>query len=156
MDVGILKNQTTMFVLRSIRDGLHQVPRIVINLERREIAIFFQLGIFNRQQKTTTVEDTFQNHRLKLPLGQLKRIFQTRTNSSGASLSHIINTGTPPVYHRRSQNIGSTFGSDNTWRDSDTWFRQTDIVHVQENLVQLPISLRKYASIINIGKTERE
>jgi RNA-dependent RNA polymerase len=155
IDVGVLKNHNTMLSLRSIQEGLLQTPRLVVNLEHREVVVFFQLGVFNRHQKATRAQDTFQDYRLKLSFGQLKRILQTRPNELGSSISHIISIDTPPVYHRRLKDINSTF-SVNSWRDADTWFRQTDIVHIPENLARLPISLRKHASIINIGKRDLE
>jgi RNA-dependent RNA polymerase len=125
---------------------------VVLNLSRRELVVFFQLGIFDNRRTEKAVEDTFHEYRLRVPFAQLTRLLQKRDNSS-VSISHIIPLDAPPIYHRRLKDLSSTFSiREGSWRDEDAWFRQTDIVHVPEELARLPISLRKHKAIINIGR----
>lgn len=141
-----------MLSLRTIGDGLRESPRVVLNLNRRELVVFFQLAIFNHRRAAKDVEDTFHEYRLRVPFAQLTRLLQTE-NKSSESISHIMTLDAPPIYHRRLKDLSSTFSEPgNSWRDADTWFRQTDIVHVPEELTRLPISLRKHKAIINIGR----
>jgi RNA-dependent RNA polymerase len=126
-------------------------PCIVMDLWRRELEIHFQLKWFNNMENPKSHEDMSHDYRIKIPLDQLTRIWETETTTT-QSISHIFTLEYPPIYRRRAKKIETSFASENVWRDTDTWFRQTDIVHAPEKLVELPISLRKINSIINIGE----
>ncbi|KAN0066680.1 RNA dependent RNA polymerase domain containing protein [Elaphomyces granulatus] len=150
IDIGALGNTESMFLFRHISERI-MTPCIVMDLWRREIEIHFQLKWFNNMENPKSHEDKFHDYRVKIPLGQLTRIWETETTTT-QSISHIFTLEYPPMYRRRAKKIETSFASENVWRDMDTWFRQTDIVHAPEKLVELPISLRKINSIINIGR----
>jgi RNA-dependent RNA polymerase len=83
-------------------------------------------------------------------LAQLSCVLQTEDQER---VSHVIALDTPPVYHRKLSDVASTFSdSENRWKAWDLWSRQTDIVHVQHELAQVPVSLRKRKPLVNIGK----
>jgi RNA-dependent RNA polymerase len=125
---------------------------VILDLKRRELAVFFQLAVYNRHRPPKDDKDYFHDYRLRVPFAQLSRIYQT-WNPAISCHSHYIVLETPPIYHRRLKDLTSTFSeSDASWRDADTWYRQTDIVHVPEELAGLAIGLRKHKPIINIGR----
>lgn len=141
-----------MLPMRTVGFRQHERARVVLDLKRREMAVYFQLPILNSSLNPHVTGQQPQSYRVKVHFSQLSRIFE-RWNSESGCISHVISLETPPVYHRRIRDLSSTFTvSDTTWRDSDTWYRQTDIVHTPESLAKLPVSLRKVRPLINIGR----
>lgn len=138
--------------MRTVAAGLGEQAFLVLDLKRRALFVHFQLAISNPKQKPASTADLYQEYRLKIPFSQMTRIFQTRDSTSGC-MSHSMFLESPPLYNRRIKNVPSTFIDDNTWRDSDTWFRQTQIVHNPQAQATLPVSLRKLNPIIDIGKS---
>ncbi|KAB8236873.1 RNA dependent RNA polymerase [Aspergillus alliaceus] len=152
MDVGILLNKTTMLPMRSVGSGRDEHASVVLNLRQRALLVYFQLPIFNQGQKLTPTAGVLQEYRLKIPFVQLTQILQT-CDSATESLSHFIVLDSPPLYHRRINNIDVTLSEDsNSWRESDTWYRQTYIVHNALEISALPIGLKKSKAVIDIGR----
>lgn len=148
-----MRDERTMLPMRTVGSKQNERARVVLDLKRREMAVFFQLPIINSNSSLNpSLTGHPQNYRVRVHFSQLSRIFET-WDSESECISHAFSLETPPVYHRRIGDISSTFAeSDTTWRDADTWYRQTDIVHVPEGLAKLPISLRKPRPLINIGR----
>lgn len=140
-----------MLPMRTVGAGAHEQTFLVLDLKYRVLLIYFQLPIFNSKNKPTTVAETYQEYRLKIPFPQMTRIFQTHDSASGCT-SHFTFLDSPPLYHRRIKNVPSTFIDESSWRDSDTWFRQTHVVHNPQAQATLPVSLRKLNPVIDIGK----
>lgn len=141
-----------MLSLRTISKGIREFPRLTLNLKKMEIILRFQIAIFDHRRVATTPDDIFHDYRIRIKFSQLKSILQIR-NDSEKSVSHVIVLGLPPLYHRRLKNIASTFEESKiSWREEDAWFRQIDIVTVASDLARLPVSLRKRAVLINIGR----
>lgn len=148
-----MRDERTMLPMRTVGSKQNERARVVLDLKRREMAVYFQLPIINSNSSLNpSLTGHPQNYRVRVRFSQLSRIFET-WDSESECISHAFSLETPPVYHRRIGDISSTFAeSDTTWRDADTWYRQTDIVHVPEGLAKLPISLRKPRPLINIGR----
>lgn len=137
--------------MRTVGTGLDEQASVVLDLKRRALFVYFQLPIFNSKYKPTSTADVYQEYCLKIPFPQLTRIFQTRDPVSGCA-SHLTFLESPAIYHRRIKNIQSTFIDETSWRDSDTWYRQTQVVRNPQAQATLPISLRKQNPVIDIGK----
>ncbi|KAI9927937.1 hypothetical protein MW887_002789 [Aspergillus wentii] len=151
MDIGVMFDETTMLPMRTVGAGTEENASLVLDLKSKAMFVYFQLPIFNTKQKPNTTSQLYHEYRLKIPFTQLTRIFQTRCSKLGTT-SHLTFLNSPPIYHRRIKNIASTFIDENAWRDSDTWFRQTYIVHNPQELATLPVSLRKAKPVIDIGR----
>ncbi|KAJ0422162.1 RNA dependent RNA polymerase-domain-containing protein [Aspergillus carlsbadensis] len=143
MEIGFLVNETTMMPMRTVGSSTNEQAYVVLNLRRKDLLVYFRLPILGRQQS--------QEYRLKVPFSQLDRFFQTQDPSTG-NISHYTFLSSPPHYHRRINNIESTFIEETSWRESDTWFRQAHIVHNPQEHATLPVSLRKQNPVIDIGR----
>jgi len=137
--------------MRTVGTGLDEQPSLVLDLKRRALFIYFRLPIFSSIYKPTSSADVYQEYRLKIHFSQLTKIFQTRDSLSGCT-SHFTFLESPAIYHRRIKNIQSTFVDGTSWRDGDTWYRQTHVVHNPHAQATLPISLQKRNPVIDIGK----
>ncbi|EAU30874.1 conserved hypothetical protein [Aspergillus terreus NIH2624] len=147
MEIGVLCGETTMLPMRSVN---FSNPRpLILDLRGRALWIYFDLAISHvRKERLEVVK---QEYRLKIPLVQLTRIFQTQDSKSG-DIVHFIFLDSPPIYQRRIKNVENTFIDDLNWRESDTWFRQTHIVHNPHEHASLPIGLKKIKPVVDIGR----
>ena len=152
MDIGVLFNETTMLPMRSVGSGDNERAILVLNLKQKALLVYFQLPIFTPGYKPTPACGVFQEYRLKIPFVQFSQIFQMRDTVTG-NISHFTVLGSPPLYHRRINNIDVTHSDEsNTWRESETWYRQTYIVRNALELSSLPIGLKKAKAVIDIGE----
>lgn len=152
MDIGVLLSETTMLPMRSVGSGENESSRLVLNLKQKALFVYFQLPIFTPGYKPTPASGMLQEYRLKIPFVQLSWIFQVRDTVTG-DISHFIVLDSPPLYHRRINNIDVTHSEENnTWRESETWYRQTYIVRNALELPYLPIGLKKAKAVIDIGE----
>ncbi|KAK2733337.1 hypothetical protein FQN57_002252 [Myotisia sp. PD_48] len=149
MAIGTLIGDQSMLVLRSIDEN--DRIRFSVDLFRREVNIFFTINRYDSQLQLVGRPRvaTPHNYRVRIPFVQLCRIFRT---VKGKLVTFMITLESPPLYHRKLLNLASTFTSENVWRESDCWFRQTDIVHNPADLMHATVALRKPRSIINIGR----
>ncbi|KAL4884722.1 RNA dependent RNA polymerase-domain-containing protein [Aspergillus karnatakaensis] len=138
LDIGVLVGETTMMSMRTVQSS---PASLVLDSKHKNMLIYFQLSIAG----------TNQEYRLKVRFSQLDKFFQAR-NASTRGPSHLTFLGSPPVYDRRIRNIEDTFVEETLWRESDTWFRQAQVVHNARELATLPVSLRRQNHIIDIGR----
>ncbi|KAL2801788.1 RNA dependent RNA polymerase-domain-containing protein [Aspergillus granulosus] len=143
MEIGFLVNETTMMPMRTVGSPANQQACVVLNLKRKDLLVYFRLPILSTKQS--------QEYRLKVSFSQLGKFFQTQDSSTG-NISHYTFLSSPPTYHRRINNIESTFLEETTWRESDVWFRQVHIVHNPQEHATLPVSLRRQDPVIDIGR----
>ncbi|KAE8374407.1 RNA dependent RNA polymerase-domain-containing protein [Aspergillus bertholletiae] len=152
MDIGVLFNETTMIPMRSVGSGINENALLMLNLKQRALLVYFQLPILNPAHKPTPASSVLQEYRLKIPFVQLSQILQMRDTVTG-DISHFIVLDSPPLYHRRINNIDVTHSEEsNSWRESETWYRQTYIVRNALELSSLPIGLKKTKTVIDIGR----
>lgn len=145
-------DKSTFLPMRTVGDGNEGQAQafMVLNLRQRNLQVNFSLPIYSNQ-KFANPADIYHQYRVKIPFPQLGRIFETWDHNSGC-LSHLTILEDPPCYHRRVKNIASTFIDHNSWKEADTWFRQTSIVHNPYGLASSPVSLRRIRPIIDIGE----
>lgn len=145
-------NETTLLPMRTVEAGPLGKSFLLLNLKSKELHVFFQLQILGSSIKSTSTSspDTWYTYRLRIPLKQLGKIFQSRNITTGV-VSHLTVLESPPMYHRRISDISATFHEPGSWRDSDCWYRQTHIVHNPLSLSTLPVSLPRQKPIIDIG-----
>lgn len=138
-----------MLALRTIGSNHPEQISFTIDLARREINFFFQFTKYDSRPVSIRAPPAVQDYRIRVPFVQLSRIFRI---PSAGDVSFVISLDSPPLYHRKPQDLKSTFaGSETSWRASDSWFRQTDIAHSPQDLLHAAISLRKPHALINIG-----
>ncbi|PLN75384.1 RdRP-domain-containing protein [Aspergillus taichungensis] len=150
MDIGVLVDEKTMLPMRTVGLSADEHPFLLLDLKSRAMMIYFQLPILFNSKSNLLSGDKYSQYRLKIPLVQVTRILQSGDPAS--NISHLIVLDSPPMYFRRATDIPNTFVDDNSWRDSDSWYRQTNIVHNPLELAGVPTSLRKLKPIIDIGR----
>ncbi|KMP00255.1 RNA-directed RNA polymerase Rdp1 [Coccidioides immitis RMSCC 2394] len=148
LDFGTLIDKDMMLSLRTVDSSRMGQIRFIVDLNRREIVVFFNLSFFD--PRLSSRSPLIYSYRFRIPFVHLSRVL--RTKELGDS-SLVIVLDTPPIYHRRLNDVTVTFSdTENTWKESDCWFRQTDIPYSQNEAAQAPLSLRKAQSLINIGR----
>lgn len=147
MDIGVMLDATTMLPMRTVTSD--RPTPLAIDLRSKALWIYFEHKIKYPTSKHKS-DFLLQNYRIKIPLVQLSRIFQTRDKITGRT-SHFVLLESPAIYQRRLNNIGATFVDPISWRDNDAWFRQTYILHNPHQIAPLPVSLRKAKPVIDIG-----
>lgn len=144
-DVGIQLGESAIRPMASFGSPLS----FMINLRERAIFLHFQSTVRRPSNYGDKVTQPF--FRLRIPLFRLNRIWKTQ-NEASKEVSFLIILDSPPVYHRQLENFKLTFQSDTSWRDSDTWYRQTSIAHDLEVQRRLATNLNRPEQIINIGE----
>lgn len=148
MDIGVLVAETTMMPMRTVGHLTTSNASLVLNLRRKVLLVYFELPMSSADRRLS-----FQEYRLRIPFSQLDRFFQTQHPSTGV-ISHFTFLNSPPIYHRRIQNVESTFIEETSWREMDTWFRQAQIVLNPLELSGLPVNLKRQNPVIDIGEPE--
>lgn len=152
MEIGVLLDEKTFRPRRTVGQGPKENAFVVLDLKSRTLFVRFRLAVsFPSKTAANEPNELYQEYRLKIALVQLTEIHQTADPATG-EVSHFTVLDSPPVYHRRISNVADTFIGDNHWRESDSWYRQTYIVHRPSDLVTLPISLKRGNALIDIGE----
>ncbi|KAI9039173.1 RNA-directed RNA polymerase (Sad-1) [Aspergillus affinis] len=151
MEIGVLLDDKTFLPQRTVGQGPSETAYLVLDLKARALYVRFQLAISFSRPAENQLNDPYHEYRLKIALVQLAEIHHAIDPTSKV-VSHFTVLDTPPVYHRRITNIEHTFIDDNTWRESDRWYRQTYIVRRPEELSSLPVNLSRSNSVIDIGR----
>ncbi|KAL4970044.1 RNA dependent RNA polymerase-domain-containing protein [Aspergillus stella-maris] len=146
LDIGILIDETTMVPMRTVGSTTSGNAYVALNLKYKELLVYFDIPTPSAGNQVPP-----QKYRLKVPFSQLEKFYQVK-NPSTRSISHFTILSSPPMYHRRITNLDRTFIEETSWKESDAWFRQTNIVHNPDKLADLPISLRRQNPIIDIGR----
>ncbi|PKX91697.1 RNA dependent RNA polymerase [Aspergillus novofumigatus IBT 16806] len=151
MDIGVLVSETSMLPMRTVGNARNERALLVIDLKRRDLFVHFQLPIFNNKPKSASTGETYNQYRLRIPFVQLVNMYQMQDRKSG-KVSHLTFLDSPAIYHRRIQETWVTFNDDISWRESDSWYRQTSVVHNPDELSTLPVSLKRSKPVIDIGR----
>lgn len=139
-----------MLPMRTVGNETNEQAFLVIDLKRRDFFVHFQLPIFNNKQKSASTGETYNHYRLRIPFVQLVKMYQMQDPNS-SKVSHLTFLDSPAIYHRRIQETWVTFTDDLSWRESDTWYRQTSVVYNPDELSTLPVSLKRSKPVIDIG-----
>ncbi|KAH1780249.1 hypothetical protein KXW56_004375 [Aspergillus fumigatus] len=151
MDIGVPISETSMLPMRTVGNERNERAFLVIDLKRRDLSVHFQLPSFKNKPKSASTGETYNQYRLSIPFVRLVKIYQTRDPKSG-KVSHLTFLGSPAIYHQRIQETWVTFNDDMSWRESDSWYRQTSVVHNPDELSTLPVSLNRSRPVIDIGR----
>ncbi|EEP75602.1 conserved hypothetical protein [Uncinocarpus reesii 1704] len=148
LDFGTLIEKDVMLSLRTVDSNRMGQIRFVVDLSRREIIVYFQLSLFDPRPLSRA--PLVYSYRFRIPFVHLSRILRPK---SAGNPSLVIVLDSPPIYHRKLNDLTVTFSdTGSTWREFDSWFRQTDIPYSQHEAAQASLSLRKTNSLINIGR----
>lgn len=91
-------------------------------------------------------------YRVMIPFLQLSRIWQ-KTNPDTSELSFVTMLESPPIFHRQVSDIELTVRQAQSWRETDSWYRQTSVVERPWKLNRLKTNLYQRGQIIDIGKS---
>ncbi|KAL4942211.1 hypothetical protein BDV06DRAFT_235547 [Aspergillus oleicola] len=146
LDIGVLVDETTMMPMRTVGSTTNGNAYLALNLKYKDLLVYFDVPAPSVGSRLPP-----QEYRLKVPFSQLDKFYQVK-DPSNCTISHFTFLSSPPMYHRRIKDIDTTFIEETSWRESDTWFRQTNIVYKPQRLANLPVSLRRQNPIIDIGR----
>lgn len=152
LDIGVLIAETTPSWMRTF--GEAQGLRLVVNLRRRELQIFFKVSIRNTRpgiERTITVDED-HDFRIKLTFLQLSTIHEL-CDPDSQQIAFLTILNSPPIYHRQLKDFRPTFTGATSWKETDTWYRQTAVVHNPYGQTAGPTNLRRSGQLIDIGKT---
>jgi hypothetical protein len=68
------------------------------------------------------------------------------------SLHLLLFLDYPVICHRKLSNLATTFTGDLSWREGDSWMRQTRITHDDRRQGDTITNLRTSGHVINIGE----
>lgn len=146
-DVGVQLGESTIRPMASFESPLS----FMINLRERALFLYFQSTVKSSSNEGGQPgKETKPFFRLKVPLFRLTRIWKLQNEASKVSFLIILDS--PPVYHRQLEDFKLTFQSDTTWRETDTWYRQTTIAHETGFEKYMATNLSRPEQIINIGE----
>ncbi|KZF20474.1 RdRP-domain-containing protein [Xylona heveae TC161] len=165
LDFGFLYDESTMMAMRNIYGTSQSDICFTLNLIRREIDIRFNLHIQDPRRQiglapklagtkpaaTVGSLDRIETYRFRIPFAQCQRIFEMDIGDDKKVL--IVPIDTPPNFFRRVKRIEATHDERATfWNEWETWRRQTDVLYAPNQLRHVPLTLKKGAPIIDIGR----
>ncbi|KAJ5819868.1 hypothetical protein N7474_005459 [Penicillium riverlandense] len=150
LDIGVLVGETTPSWMRTF--GEAQGLRLLVNLRRRDLQIFFKVSIRNSRPgiERTAIVDEHHDYRIKLAFLQLSTVHEL-CDPDSQQIAFLITLNSPPIYHRQLKDFRSTFTGATTWKEADTWYRQTAVVHNPYGQSAVPTNLRRSGQVIDIG-----
>ena len=148
LDIGVMLGRTTAAWMRSFSEA--QGLKLLMNLRKRELQIFFNISVRNTRQVLAV--DEIHHFRIKLAFLQMSTIHEL-CNPDSQQVAFLTILSNPPIYHRQLKNFQSTFTGATSWKVEDTWYRQTAVVPTPYNQTPLPTNLRRSGQLIDIGKT---
>ena len=147
LDFGIMYNLTTMLGLHHVAGRVNE-QQLRLNLFRKEFCIEFRLQT-NDDSGTKPVR-RMETFRFSIPLSGLKSVYRTDAGNSRAAL--VISLRLPPCYFRKIAESESHEEGSRLWFEDDVWYRQTDILDSPAKLRHRSTSLRRFNSIIDLGR----
>ncbi|KEF58006.1 uncharacterized protein A1O9_05929 [Exophiala aquamarina CBS 119918] len=150
IDFGYLVNEDRMAVLASRDDRTphkHSV-RLILNLKRRELALYFPTTLESRGKTASRLYRFFV---------ALDDQFSMCDTFDGKDTSLIIHVRHPPWYSRQLKEAMQLSHDplSRKWGIDDTWVRQTDVVKHKDMYAiinETPISVRKDGNSIDISR----
>ncbi|KAJ6111936.1 hypothetical protein N7523_007997 [Penicillium sp. IBT 18751x] len=152
--VGIQHDASTINLLK----GFAQLVRLWINVQERALYIGFKEEVpapsgFKINAPFVNSQISF---RLKVPFSQLNDVWEVQNNTgthyAESQVSFIIILNYPGIYYRKLSDIRSTFTKDLSWKEADTWIRQTRINYNASRKFDTPTKLQTSGDIMDIGR----
>lgn len=145
VDIGVPLGPSTVHSMQSFTNLAF--PRCVVDVMRKCLLLYFKVGI--RGSEATDVMQ--HDYRVKITFLQLTRIYQ-QYDKATREHSFLIVLDSAAIWHRKAKDIQSTVTEPLSWREEDSWYRQTSVTHNPNSLKNLPTSLKKTGHIIDLGK----
>ncbi|KAJ5372624.1 hypothetical protein N7517_004630 [Penicillium concentricum] len=145
VDIGILLGRSAVHYMQSFNNLAY--PRCVIDVMRKCLVLYFKVGI----RGSETADVTQHDYRVKIPFIQLSQIYQ-RYYKPARQHSYLIVLDSAAIWHRKAKDIQSTLTEPLSWREEDSWYRQTSVTHNPNSLKTLPTNLKKSGHIIDLGR----
>ena len=155
VDFGIMFNQTTMMIMRTVLSMGDLRIKFSMNVFHKEISVEFPMRIVdprvsskdpNTQRGKYDRTELFQ---FRIPFTQLKVIHQIAAEEDKLVL--LVSTETPPKFFKQLDPSKSHDDTAVVWGDNDVWYRQTDLVYVPNTLKKSSLTWRKKNPIIDLG-----
>ncbi|KAJ5970641.1 uncharacterized protein N7479_000559 [Penicillium vulpinum] len=145
VDIGVLLGPSTIHSMQSFNNLAY--PRCVVDVMRKCLLLYFKVGI----RGSDTADVTQHDYRVKITFLQLTQIYQQQDKDT-RQRSFLIVLDSAAIWHRKAKDIRSTLTEPLSWREEDSWYRQTSVTHNPNSLKNLPTNLKKSGHIIDLGR----
>lgn len=134
----------------SLQPASQYIPKLVVNLRRREIEVHFPILLASANGSRT------RQYRFPVSFDDNFKIWKLY-DAAKQSTSYIIHVHNPPWYSRRLETLLSASHTKDArlWHEDDLWTRQTDIVEHKETfgiINKTPVAIKKNLNRINIAR----
>lgn len=136
-------NESEVHFMQSFPAASH--PRFVVNAKFKCLFIYFKVGIRGSGKPDLTQHE----YRLKITFLQLSEIFERTAHNQ---TSFFIILASAIICHRKVSNVQITFTEPRSWREEDTWYRQTAVAHNPSVLRNATTNLKKSGQVIDLGE----
>ena len=156
VDFGVMLDQSTMMNMRTVLPTREKGIRLRMDMFHKELSVEFPMHIVD--PRTTSNQSNMQRGKydrtelfqFRIPFTQLKVVHQLV--GQGQKLTLLISMETPPKFFKQLDPSKSHDVTAVTWGESDSWYRQTDLVYVPNGLRKASLTWRKTSPIIDLGK----
>ncbi|KOS45065.1 hypothetical protein ACN38_g4048 [Penicillium nordicum] len=145
VDIGVLLGPSTVHSMQSFANLAF--PRCVVDTMRKCLLLYFKVGI----RGSETADVTQHDYRVKITFLQLTQIYQ-QYDKVTKEHSLLVILDSAAIWHRKAKDIQSTVTEPLSWREEDSWYRQTSVTHNPNSLKNLPTNLKKAGHIIDSGR----
>ncbi|KAJ5154575.1 uncharacterized protein N7500_010014 [Penicillium coprophilum] len=145
VDIGILLGRSAVHSMQSFNNLAY--PRCVVDVIRKCLVLYFKVGI----RGSETADVTQHDYRVKITFLQLSQIYR-QYDIATRQHSFLIVLESAAIWHRKAKDVQSTLTEPLSWREEDSWYRQTSVTHNPNSLKNLPTNLKKLGHIIDLGR----
>ncbi|CAG8245033.1 unnamed protein product [Penicillium nalgiovense] len=145
VDIGVLLGLSTFHSMQSFTNLAY--PRCAVDVMRKCLFLYFRVGI----RGSDTADVNQHDYRVKITFLQLTQIYQ-QYDKATREHSFLIVLDSAAIWHRKAKDIQSTLTEPLSWREEDSWYRQTSVTHNPNSLKTLPANLKKTGHIIDLGR----
>lgn len=150
LDIGVCPDEKTFFPMRTFDNS--DSLKAVVDVRNRALSIFFDVKIRQSMSKHKSIAAPPSLFRIRVKFFELSKIWETRHDDTNEQ-SYFIFLDAPAVFHRQAST--TVFNSEIIWRASDTWYRQTSVVHNPLSQANITTNLRKSGQIIDTGESSK-
>ena len=152
----MMHGPATMLELCTVFPSTEHQIQFRVDLFRKAIVVEFMLEIRDPRYASSNAGNTHlgrhnreEQFKFQIPFSQIKVINQVDSPSDNLDL--LLSLETPPKFFRKVDPQGTHGESSKSWKDIDSWYRQTDVFYSRKSL-KLPLTLRKPRPVIDLGK----
>ncbi|KAL8655096.1 MAG: hypothetical protein Q9226_003172 [Calogaya cf. arnoldii] len=141
IDFGIMYNRNTMMSMHTVVAGPRSSIRFKQSMLHRETVVEFRVDINNRSEL----------FRFSIPFAYLDTILRVDRGGT-TNMELVVSLKTPPRFFRKLDEKDTHEPKGRYWTENDAWFRQTDITDFPLRVRDAPITVKKPAPIIDLGR----